>query len=168
MNPFIRLIYALIIAAATVAFIGVGIYTFYPEPQTPSYPQQIVPLEKGIAQPISPEGTVGVDEYQQAYDHYQTVIKTYYRNVSIIGSIAAVVAVTGGLYLRKRADIIGEGLALGGVGTTIYAFITANMADDRVMRFAAVTLFLAAAILVVYTQFIGMPMAPVKTSAKRS
>jgi len=157
MNPFIRLIYALLIAAATVAFIGVGIYTFYPAPQPPSYPQQIVPLEKGIAQPINPDSGGGVDEYQQAYDHYQTDLKTYYRNASIIGSIAAVITVVGGLYLRRRADIIGEGLALGGVGTTIYAVITASMADDRIMRFMAVTLFLASAIALVYTLVNGQP-----------
>lgn len=163
MNPFIRLIYALLIAAATVAFIGVGIYTFYPEPQPPVYPQQIRPLEKGINQPINPVDEGGVDEYQQAYDHYQTELKTYYRNVSIIGSVLAAVAVAGGLLLRRKFDIIGEGLALGGVGTTIYAVVTASMADNRIMRFVAVTLFLAAAIAVVYAEFITKPT----TSAKR-
>lgn len=153
MNPFIRLIYALIIAAAAVAFIGVGISTFYPEPQAPTYPQQIVPFEKGITQPIAPGGNGGVDEYQQALDRYQAERATYYRNVSIVGSILAVIIVAGGLYLRRRADIIGEGLALGGVATTTYAIVTATIADNRIMRFVAVTLFLAAAILVVYTEF---------------
>lgn len=167
MNPFIRLIYALLIAAATVAFIGVGIYTFYPEPQAPAYPQQIMPLEKGIAQPINPIDNGGVNEYQQAYDHYQAELKTYYRNVSIIGSTLAAVVVVGGLYLRRRADIIGEGLALGGVATTIYAVVTANMADNRIMRFIAVTLFLAAAILVVYTEFSAKPIAGAKNRASK-
>jgi len=165
MNPFIRLIYALLIAAATVAFIGVGIYTFYPVPQPPTYPQQIVPLEKGIDQPLgTPVYNSGVNEYQQAYDHYQTDLKMYYRNVSIIGSVAAVVAIAGGLYLRRRADIIGEGLALGGVGTTIYAVVTANMADDRIMRFLAVTLFLASAVTIVYA-LIGNQPVPKKKKA---
>ena len=165
MNPFIRLIYALLIAAATVAFIGVGIYTFYPEPQAPTYPQQIVPLEKGIAQPVNPIDNGGVNEYQQAYDHYQGELKTYYRTVSIIGSVLAVIAVVGGLYLRRRADIIGEGLALGGVATTIYAIVTASMADSRVMRFIGVTLFLATAILVVYTEFRTKPTTAAKNRA---
>lgn len=167
MNPFIRLIYALLIAAATVAFIGVGIYTFYPAPEPPAYPQQIVPLEKNIAQPITPGSNSGVDEYQQALDRYQAERATYYRNVSIIGSVLAVAVVAGGLYLRRRADIIGEGLALGGVATTIYAVVTANLADDRIMRFVAVTLFLAAAILVVYTQFSSKPPTPTKNRATK-
>lgn len=166
MNPFIRLIYALLVAAATVAFVGVGIYTFYPEPQPPTYPQQIRPLEKGIDQPVNSPNS-GVDEYQQAYDHYQNDLKTYYRNVSIIGSVLAVVVVAAGLYLRRRADIIGEGLALGGVASTIYAIVTASMADDRIMRFVAVCLFLAAAIVVVYTEFSGKPTAATKAPAKR-
>jgi len=165
MNPFIRLLYALLIAAAMVTFIGVGIYTFYPAPQPPTYPQEIVPAEKGIAsQPGTPPNN-GVDEYQQAYNNYQNDLKTYQRNVSIIVSVLAVLVVVAGLYIRRRADIIGEGLALGGVGTTIYAVVTASMADDRVMRFVAVTLFLASTIVLVYTLFNDKPK--VSSSAKK-
>lgn len=167
MNPFIRLIYALLIAGATVAFVGVSIYTFYPAPQPPTYPQQIMPLEKGINQPLGSPASGGIDEYQQAYERYQAELKTYYRNVSIIVSVVAIVMVAGGMYLRRRADIIGEGLSLGGVGSTIYGVVTASMADDRVMRFVAVTLFLAAAILVVHTEFSSKAAASEKAPAKR-
>ncbi len=153
MNPFVRLIYALLIAAAMVSFIGVGIYTFYPEPQPPTYPQQTQPLEKGIAQPASPANNSDTNEYQQAYDGYQTDLKAYYRNVSIVGSALAVITVAVGLYIRRRTDVIGEGLAFGGVGGAIYAIVTASIGDDRIMRFVAVTLFLASALLIVYTEF---------------
>lgn len=156
MNTFIRLLYALLIAAAVVTFVAVGIYTFYPAPKAPTYPIMPV-MEKGIAQPAPGTGTIPVpntaDDYQRSYDAYIAAKNTYQRNVSIIVSVIAAGIVMLGLWLRSRSDIIGEGLALGGVGNSIYAVVAASMADNRIMRFVAVTLFLASVLVIVYFKF---------------
>lgn len=148
MNTFIRLLYAILIAAAVVTFVSVGVYTFYPAPKAPEYPH-------GPAIATKAEGPSEAEQraYEDALTAYQDASKVYNRNISIIGTSLAVVIVAGGLYVRRRSDIIGEGLALGGIATSVYGITTAVMADDRVMRFLAVTVFLASAIVVVYVQF---------------
>jgi hypothetical protein len=165
MNVFIRLLYAILIASAVVAFVGVGIYTFYPAPQAPTYP--MTPA-KGIAQPIGGGDTQqAADDYQQALDQYNTDRATYQRNVSIILAVLTPIVVVAGLWLQKRLDIIGEGLALGGVGLSIYAITAASIADDRIMRFIAVTFFLASVIAVVYFKF-SESMHPVPAARKKA
>jgi hypothetical protein len=146
MNTFIRLLYAVLIASAVVAFVGVGIYTFYPSPKAPTY-QTTYPMEKGIDQAAE------ANSYEHALSAYQDDLKVYQRNVSIVLAVLTPLIVLAGLWLTKRLDIIGEGLALGGVGTSIYAVTMASMADDRILRFVAVTLFLASVIAVVYVKF---------------
>ncbi len=156
MNTFIRLLYALLIAAAVVAFVGIGINTFYLAPVAPAYP--IVPLEKGIAQPAgSPMQDNSAQLYQQQQDAYQAALTAYQRNVSIILACFAVVILALGIWLRSQSEIIAEGLQLGGIGASIYAVTMASLADDRIMRFVAVTLFLAGAIVVVYARFQEVP-----------
>jgi hypothetical protein len=162
MNTFIRLLYSVLIAAAVVAFVAIAIYTFYPSPKAPTYTPPLLEKSTMVNQPVE-------DAYQQQYDkangQYQADTNIYQRNVSIILVLAAIAVITLGLWLQRRADIIGEGFQLGGIGTSIYAVGMASAADDRVMRFIAVTLFLAAVISVVYFRFKDQPQA--KASPKR-
>lgn len=167
MNTFIRLLYSLLIAAAVVTFVAVGMNTFYPEPTAPTYP--IMPLEKSIAQPAgTPAPNSNVEQlYQQRQDKYQADLKAYQRNVSIILSVLAAGIVAFGLWFKNRSEIIGEGVALGGIGTSIYAVGTAVASNDRIMRFVAVTLFLTSVLVVVYFKFNDSAVAK-KTPAKRA
>ena len=154
MNTFIRLLYAVLIAAAVVTFIGVGIFTFYPAPQMPNYPAEPIPLKGVIDQPASGAlMTRQQQDYQQQLDQYQRDLKDYNRNISVILVVLSAGIVAFGLWLRTRSDIIAEGLQLGGIGTSIYAIVAASQADHRIMRFLAVTLFLASVIIVVYFKF---------------
>ena len=147
MNPFIRLLYAVLIAVAVVTFVGMGIATFYPAPKAPDYPQTPAIADK--VGDNSPSAAAQHD-YEVAYARYQEDNKNYSRTVSVLGSVIAVAVVGVGLYVRRRSDVIGEGIALGGVATSVYAVVTAVTADDRVMRFVAVSVFLASSIAVVY------------------
>src|SRR5258708_12010416 len=156
MNTLIRLLYAILIAAAVVTFVGVGIYTFYPAPKMPDY-QPTPMLEKGIAVPVPADGsgpsTQPSKDYERSYTTYQADLNVYQRNSSIILVAVGAAVVAFGLWFSKRSDVIGEGLALGGVGTSIYAVGLAIAADDRIMRFVAVTVFLGSAIVLVYFKF---------------
>lgn len=147
MNAFIRLIYAILIGLSVVAFVGVGIFSFYQPPKEPAYPD------------YSYDGSE--DEYQrqekayeQSRNKYEKATDTYYRNVSYIGLASAVVIIAAGLYLlRKGAEVTGEGLALGGVATAIYGIITASVADARMVRFLGVTLLLLSILLIANFRF---------------
>lgn len=149
MNTFIRLLYALLIAAAVVTFVSVGVYTFYPAPKAPDYPMTPAIAQKGDSGPSA----AAQQAYDEAYKQYQKDNQAYSRNISIIGTALAAIIVAGGLYVRRRSDIIGEGLALGGIATSVYGVVTAVVADDRIMRFVSVSVFLAGAIVVVYVLF---------------
>lgn len=159
MNTFIRLLYAILIAAAVVTFVSVGVYTFYPAPKAPDYPQLSMPVKGDANQPSTEQQR----KYDEDFKQYQEDSRVYSRNISVIGTVLAAGIVAGGLYVRRKSDIIGEGLALGGIATSIYGVTTAVMADDRIMRFVSVSVFLASAIVVVYVLFNDKNAAAVPT-----
>ncbi|HXR49686.1 MAG TPA: hypothetical protein VN778_01515 [Verrucomicrobiae bacterium] len=168
MNTFIRLLYTVLIAAALVLFIGIGITTFYPAPEAPVYPKMLE--TPAIAQKDGTDNASlrAQQEYDAAYQKYQDATKVYNRSLSIIGTSLAVVVVIAGIAIRRRSDIIGDGVTLGGIATSVYGITTAVLADDRIMRFIAVTVFLASAIVVVYVQFSNQESKTKPAAAKKS
>lgn len=150
MNAFIRLLYAVLIAIAVVVFVGVAINSVYPGPKSPEYPQATSLAE-------DPSKDTEYQKRQAAFDksfkEYQNEQKEYSKKLSMILVPLAAAILIGGLWYMKRSDIIGEGIALGGVATSVYGIITASVADHRLMRFAAVTVLLVGAILVVQHRF---------------
>ena len=148
MNIFIRLLYAILIAAAVVTFVSVGIWSFYPGPKTPECLRT-----PSIAQKVDGPSQDEQQKCDEEIKQYDKDTQAYNRTISIIGTVLAAGIVVGGLYIRRRSDIIGEGLSLGGIATSVYGVTTAVIAEDRIMRFVAVTVFLASAIVIVYVQF---------------
>ncbi len=145
MTAFIRLLYAVLIALTVVAFVGVGIFSFYQPPKSPDYSS------------VGDSSDADYQNSQKAYDKadkaYQSNAKVYQRNVTYVLLPLVVVSLGAGLYLLRRSEVIGEGLALGGVGISIYAIITASIADHRALRFIAVTLLLASVLLTANYRF---------------
>ncbi|MBI2589251.1 hypothetical protein HYW35_03580 [Candidatus Saccharibacteria bacterium] len=147
MNALIRLLYALLIAGAVVTFVGLGIYSFYQPPKYPQYPNY---------NSVSADDTVYQQqqkEFEKATEAYDKKEKAYQRNVTLAVLPLAVVFVVGGSYWLKRSDVIGEGVALGGIATTMYAIITSSIADARILRFLSVTLLLASVLFVTHRRF---------------
>lgn len=154
MNAFIRLLYALLIAVAVGLFVGISINSVYPGPKMPEYPNSNYsnPSEAEQAKFQKQQ-----QDFDKQYKDFRSKEKNYQRNVSIVAVVAAVVIVVLGLWYMRRNEIIGEGLALGGIGVGLYAVITAMVAEHRIMRFIAVTTLLASALLVVHRRFIENP-----------
>ncbi len=146
MNAFIRLLYSILIALTVVAFIGVGIFSLYQPPKEPSYPDSSSELSDA-------EYTAAQDKYDKSYKNFESDKKKYQHNVTVTLLVATAVIVIAGLYLFKRSAVIGEGLALGGVATTVYGIITASLADARILRFVMVTELLLAVLLITYFRF---------------
>ncbi len=140
MTAFIRLLYAVLIALTVVAFVGVGIFSLYQPPKSPDYSS-------------SGDSSSSSDAYDKADKDYQSKEKAYQRKVTYILLPLAVISLGAGLYLLRHSEVIGEGLALGSVGISIYAIITASIADHRALRFIAVTLLLASVLLTANYRF---------------
>lgn len=149
MNAFIRLLYALLIAAAVVAFVGVTIASFY---QPPKFPEPSFTSYKPNASEA--EMLKESEENEKRYQEHREKEKAYYRNVAMIVLPLAAIITAVGLFYMRQSEVIGEGVALGGVGTSLYAIITSSLADQDIMRFLAVTLLLASAILLTHKRFI--------------
>ena len=151
MNSLIRLLYALLIAGAVVAFVAMGINTVYQGPKYPYYPSY-------NASNTAAEDTQQQDQFDKKVKDYDKKQKAYYRNVSFIALPSALVITAVGLYLYKRSDIVGEGVALGGVGTGIYAVTTSSLADQRVIRFLSLIVLLGSAIIIAHRRFVRPPI----------
>lgn len=153
MNALIKLLYALLVAGALIVFVGFGIYSFYQPPKMPKYPSY------DYSRYDSATYKRQQNVYNHAMDRYDADTKKYQEHVTYMLLPIALVSAVAGLYLmrRRRAEVIGEGLALGGAGISIYAIIMASFADARVLRFIAVSLLLAVTLLLAYFRFSPQP-----------
>lgn len=140
MNAFIRLLYALLIAASVVTFVGVGIFSVYQPPKGPEFPAYS-------------SSEASFSQWNKANQAFRPKEQAYQRNVAIISLAAAVVILAASLYVGKGMGVVSEGLSLGAVGTSLYAVITASIGDGRLLRFLGVALFLVSAIVVAQRRF---------------
>lgn len=148
MNAFIRLLYSILIAGAVVAFFGVGIYSFYQPPKSPTYPVYSPTLSS--TQSIAQEKA-----YRNTYKAFQAKSKLHDRNVAIALLFLTLFVVAAGLWLLQKEAVLGEGLALGGIGLSIHSTISASIADSRIVRFLAITLLLAAVLMLAHRRFLS-------------
>lgn len=162
MNAFIRLLYAALIAIAVVVFVGVGVSAVYPGPKMPEYPN--MSFTSDITK--DPEAQKKQTDYDKQYKAYEEKRKAHSENVAKITAGLAVVIVLAGLYYMRRDELIGEGVTLGGVATSIHAIVSAETAEDRVMRLVSVTIFLVATLAIVQRRF-GAEKKQVKVSKKK-
>lgn len=162
MNAFIKLLYAILIAVTVVVFTGVAVYSLYPSPKAPEYPS----YSYTGAEP-DPEIQNKQQDFDKQLKAYQDKEKSYQKNVTMILLPLAVVIVGAGLFLIKRSDVIGEGLALGGIATSIYATISASIADARLLRLLAVTLLLVSTLLLANRKFMA-PNISKRPATKKS
>ncbi|MGH7192741.1 MAG: hypothetical protein ACREJM_04305 [Candidatus Saccharimonadales bacterium] len=151
MNAFIRFLYALLVAGAVTAFTGLAVYSFYQPPKSPRYPS----YDYSAYSYNSAAYKRQQNAYDQAVHRYDQQTKAYDRHVTYILLGAAFLSAGAGLYLiRRRAEVIAEGLTLAAVALSIYAIIEASSADARILRFAAVTLLLIIALLAAHFRFL--------------
>lgn len=139
MKTFIDFVYTLLIGIAVTLFVSLGIWAFYSGPQFPEYPRSISTPAEGQEEKFQKEQ----DEYDKQYRQYDEANKTYSKRVAGIALASGAVFFIGGLWLMKRNEVVGEGLALGGIFTAVYATTRAAISDFKQLVFASVTILLA-------------------------
>ena len=150
MNAFIRFLYSIIVAVAVAVFVGVAIVTFYTPPQGPDY-------NSYYSSSVSSQEQVNNNQtaYSKASSAYRSKEKIYQQHVTYVLLPVATAIFCAGLYFIKRVEVIGEGLALGGILLFIYSILTASIADVKDARFLAVTLFLVSSLLLAQRRFLA-------------
>lgn len=148
----LRVIYVVSIAVVLVLLVLAGIHAFYPPPPYPEYPDW---------SGAPPYGSPEYEEWQQKrqqqwdalYEEYRREAAVHDRNVFLVVLPLGAVLAVGGTLIRRRADIFGAGLILGGIGTMILAIVADGL--DNILRFAGIAATLAVLLFVGYKVFLS-------------
>jgi hypothetical protein len=144
---FLRGVYVVAIAVALVVLVIVGVEAFYPAPTYPEYNPPPVDYN-------STEYQQWEQEWAEADEAYQQEVAAHDKNIFfIVLPLGAVFAVVG-TFIRRRLDIFGVGLILGGIGTMIFALTPYDL--DAILRFAGIAATLAVLVFVGYKVFLSL------------
>lgn len=168
----LQVIFSVFLGLMVTAFIGVGVNTFYPEPEAEIneqldelYRQQedIRPIE-----PTSEELTSAEEqeieeirvEIRALEDERQDAFETWARNTSIILIVLATIVMGISLVRSEQLRIISNGLLLGGVFTMLYGTGWVIASGSSVARFAVMTFALVVTFALGYMRFVRGRSAP--------
>jgi hypothetical protein len=153
----LRVIYVLAIAVALVLLVIAGVEAFYPAPQYPEYPDYTEPppaYNSTEYQEWQQEWEERQQEWMQLVEEYRQESAARDRNIFfIVLPLGAVFAVVG-TFIRRRLDIFGAGLILGGMGTMIFSIVPDDL--DNMLRFIGIAVALAVLIFVGYKVFLSL------------
>ena len=144
---FLRGVYVVAIAGLLIALVIAGVEAFYPAPQYPEYPERPPPYD-------SPEYEEWEQEWMEAQEEYQQEAAIRDKNMFFIVLPLGVLLAVGGIFIRRRLDIFGAGLVLGGLGTIIYTTVPYDL--DNKLRFVGIAVALAVLVFVGYKVFLSL------------
>jgi hypothetical protein len=144
---FLKVLYVVAIAVVLVLLVVAGVEAFYPAPQYPEYPNHPPAYN-------STEYQEWEQEWTEAYAVYEGEAAIRDKNIFFIVLPLGVLFAVGGTFIRRRLDIFGAGLILGGLGTIIYT--TAPGGLDNKLRFIGIAVALAVLVFVGYKVFFSL------------
>ena len=148
----IKLVYTIFLSLLIALFVGFGIDTFYPGPESPQYPLELDQPKEGCELTIEQQ-TIQA-EFNQAQEKFMAESKIYNRDVSIIALIASIIILVVSLTFLSKIKMIADGILLGGVFTTAYGIIRGVMSGSSYFRFLIITVGLIIAFVLGYIKFI--------------
>lgn len=157
----LKVIYAFFVGILLSIFVGVGISTFYPEPQPPETPTIYT---RANLDTTSTEFKEQEAAYNEAQKQYSKDVSDYNRNISIIALVAAVLFMSVGMLLSSKLHVLSDGLLLGGVFTLIYSLFRGFISEENTYRFVIVSIGLVIALVLGYVKFI---MPETKSASKK-
>ena len=157
-------VFSMFLGIMVTAFVGVGVYTFYPPPQ--QFDEQLRELyerkqEIKDAEPAE-ELTEAEREQIQALDDQRDQLiedsrlarERWGRNTSIVLITLATLAMAVSLVRADQLLVLSNGLLLGGVLTMLYGIGWIVATDRAISRFVVITLALAITIFLGYCRFV--------------
>ncbi len=167
----LHIIFAIFLGLMVTAFIGVGVYTFYPSPREAAQPRltELLREEQDITSmrsrdSLTSEERARLDDVRtrrrQLEDETQQRRKVWGRTTSIVLIALATLTMTLSLWRPDDLPVISNGLLLGGVFTMIYGVGWIIASDVSAMRFVVLTAALVITLAVGYVRFVRTPPAP--------
>jgi len=142
------------IAVVLVLLVVAGVEAFYPAPPYPEYPGPLgppPPCDGPEYEEREQEWEEWEQERMEIQEEYLQEAAIHDRNVFFIVLPLGVVFAVGGTFIRRRLDIFGAGLILGGIGTMIFAIVPYDL--DNILRFAGIAAVLTVLVFVGYKIF---------------
>lgn len=169
----LQTIFSFFLGLMVLAFIGVGVNTFYPQPAS-RYEAQLQPLydrqnalyneQKGG---VEPTGAVAAELKQidqqitSIQSKIQKEMKGWSLNTSIILVIFATIVMGVSLVRSDQLRVLSNGLLLGGLFTMLYGMGWTVASDTTgYLRFFVVVFALAVALALGYLKFVRSKMTP--------
>jgi FtsH-binding integral membrane protein len=136
----LQTIFSVFLGLMVVAVIGIGVYTFYPSPVSPSGPN---------------------------YDYavYDSLAQAWRLNTSIVLVILATAIMGVSLFRSDQLKVVSNGLLLGGVFSMLYGLGWTISSDSSYLRFIIVAAALAVTVALGYAKFVWLREPPVPAAA---
>lgn len=159
----LKLIYTAFLGILLAFFVGVGISVFYPQPESPEYPERLTYVDKEFTD----EQRQIDQEFQEQQRQWEEELEPYNRNVSIIAVVFAIIFLTVGVMYAHKLDVIADGMLLGGIFTMLYGMGRGLASGDEAFRFIVVVVGLIVALGLGYWKF-ARPTQSVSVKSGRS
>jgi hypothetical protein len=160
----LQTIFSFFLGLMATAFVGVGVYTFYPPPQL-EFNRQVQTLnrqEQELRNSRPPTELTAADRDQIAElnaernslsDAAQTAREVWGRTTSIVLIVFATLTMVVSLVRSHQLPVISNGLLLGGVFTMVYGVGWIVTTGTSVARFAVMTVALVITLALGYVRF---------------
>jgi hypothetical protein len=176
----LQTVFAIFLGLMVAAFVGVGVYTFYPPPESRlqdrfiALDRQDQAIRNGAApEALTPEDRARMqkiaDERNQLEDEQRTAREAWGRVTSIILVVFATAVMAVSLLGAPQLPVISNGLLLGGLFTMIYGVGWTIVSDSSATRFVVISIALAITLGLGYSRFARRagsppPQAPVAST----
>ena len=160
----LQFIFSLFLGVLLVVFVGVGVWTFYPQPFEQNsaeqreldrlYREQSATFEGKEGTPNSPEAERIQKRIDELNDRMQQTRDEWSRNTSIVLMAFATVLMAVSLTLPETMKIFSNGFLLGGMFTLIYGTGWSFAGGDSRARFYVVAVALLLSVGFGYLRFI--------------
>lgn len=163
----LQTIFSFFLGLMVLAFIGIGVITFYPQPDSDfNEPPEIRELQREQERvwnkdrdgDLSAADQARVDEIQDQMDslyaEQEKVRENWARNTSIILILFATAVMGISLILSEQLRVISNGLLLGGLFTMVYGVGWVIASGESVARFGVIVFALAVTVALGYLKFV--------------
>lgn len=161
----LQTIFSFFLGLMVLAFIGIGVITFYPEPEYTENPE-IAELQREQERiwsqdkdgQLSAADQRRVDEIQEELDELwkeqESVRQDWARNTSMILIVFATVVMGISLIRSEQLRVISNGLLLGGLFTMVYGVGWIIASGESIARFGVIVFALAVTLGLGYLKFV--------------
>lgn len=157
----LKVIYVFFLGLILTIAVGIGVAAFYPEPEAPTYPSSLdTPAQ---VNGVNTEQQAAQKEYDQKVKEHSDDLSTYNRNVSMIVLGLAVIFLILSMMLHSKAEVVADGMLLGGILTLLYSIIRGFGADDDRYTFMLVLAGVIIALILGYLKFVKSQAKPTKS-----